>query len=77
MQAINQLFFGIFSLILISLFIGTYRSDRTGNYRYVQNFWVASVGLRAIAFAIWGLVPITTPFLSSVGNTFSLALLPV
>jgi signal transduction histidine kinase len=70
MQAINQLFFGIFSLILISLFIGTYRSDRTGNYRYVQNFWVASVGLRAIAFAIWGLVPITTPFLSSVGNTF-------
>ena len=70
MQAINQLFFGIFSLILISLFIGTYRSDRTGNYRYVQNFWVASVCLRAIAFAIWGLVPITTPFLSSVGNTF-------
>lgn len=73
MQAINQLFFGIFSLILISLFIGTYRSDRVNVYRYVQNFWVASVGLRAIAFAIWGLVPITTPFLSSVGNTFFIA----
>ena len=73
MQAINQLFFGIFSLILISLFIGTYRADRAITYRYIQNFWVASVGLRAIAFAIFGLVPITTPFLSSVGNTFFIA----
>lgn len=53
--------------------MGTYRSERAGDYRYVQNFWVASVGLRAIAFAIWGLVPITTPFLSSIGNTFFIA----
>ena len=57
MQSINQLFFGLYALILASLILGTARIEIVDKESYLKSYWLMSVSLRALAFALWGLVP--------------------
>lgn len=57
MQSINQLFFGLYAVILASLIIGTARIEIVDKQSYLKSYWLLSVSLRALAFALWGLVP--------------------
>ncbi len=57
MQSINQLFFGLYALILASLILGTARIEIVDKESYLKSYWLLSVSLRALAFAVWGLVP--------------------
>lgn len=71
MQALNQLFFGLFSLILAGLFLGTFRIQATGTHVHFREYWLLSVGLRALAFAIWSMAPfIGLPFLTLAAACF-------
>lgn len=57
MQSINQLFFGLYALILASLILGTARIEIIDKQSYLKSYWLLSVSLRALAFSLWGLVP--------------------
>lgn len=57
MQSINQLFFGLYALILASLILGTARIEIVDKESYLKSYWLMSVSLRALALAVWGLVP--------------------
>lgn len=71
MQELNQLFFGLYSLILAGLFFGTLHIQATSSHTHIRQYWLLSVGLRALAFAIWSVVPfIGMPFLTLAAACF-------
>ena len=71
MQSLNQLFFALFSLILASLFLGTFRIPASDNQPLIRKFWLMSVGLRSLAFATWALAPlIGTQFVTLASTSF-------
>ncbi len=56
-QAINQLFFLIFGLILTSLFISTFRVGINAVSDDTRRYWLLSLGGRSAAFFSWATVP--------------------
>lgn len=71
MQELNQFFFALFSLILAGLFLGTIHIQATSSHTHVREYWLLSVGLRALAFALWSVAPfIGMPFLTLAAACF-------
>lgn len=69
-QAINQLFFLIFGLILASLFISTFRVgiNATRNDE-TRRYWLLSLGARSGAFFSWAGVPLFGAVCAVVANS--------
>ena len=69
-QAINQLFFVIFGLILTSLFVSTYRVGINASHSdETRRYWLLSLGGRSGAFFAWSVVPLLGPALTLVANS--------
>lgn len=68
-QAINQLFFLIFGLILTSLFISTFRVGKDSVGHATRRYWLLSLGGRSGAFFVWSVVPLIGPAFTLVANS--------
>ncbi len=67
-QAINQLFFLIFGLILASLFISTFKVGIHANNHDTRRYWLLSLGCRSSAFFTWATIPVLGPLSSILAN---------
>lgn len=67
-QAINQLFFLIFGLILTSLFISTFRVGLNAVSNDTRRYWLLSLGGRSGAFFAWAAVPLLGPGFTVAAN---------
>jgi len=73
MELINQIYFGILSLILFGLYLSTVRVEQFYDFRYFNKYWPYALLARALAFASWALAPYGGKVALSMANIFLLA----
>lgn len=67
-QTLNQLFFALLALMLMSLFVGSMSMRQTIGGAATTRFWRLSLGARALSYLLWAALPIAGPLFGAGAN---------
>ena len=67
-QTLNQLFFALLALMLMSLFVGSMSMRQTIGGAAITRFWRLSLGARALSYLLWAALPIAGPLFGAGAN---------